>query len=108
MALLLRQVGGTESALHLNNIILVQGGHLDDCTGWVSARVAAPDLLLHLIAHGSVLRHVRDVYDEAEARVHISALHLYEGLHVLVRLTNAGVAGLDELAGDRVDAAHAW
>lgn|SRR5688572_30624925 len=97
-----------ESALHLDNIILVQSSDLDDRTRRVSAGVAAPDLLLHLVAHGPVLRHIGHVDDKTKARVDVGALHLDEGLHVLVGLTDAGEAGLDELAGDGVNAAHAW
>src|SRR5262245_47589233 len=94
-----------EGAFHLETVVLVKGGDLDNSAWRIWA--AAPKLFLQLVYQGPQPTHIGDKHGEADAIRKPGAFGLGNALHVQKRLPDASLFALHEAIIRRIDAAHA-
>src|SRR5690606_6734925 len=95
---------GVESALDLNDVVLVQPVHFDD--GAWRIRPIAPKLLLNLVDERTMPEHVGDEHHEAHCILQCRAFRRGDQFHILERLADALLIALHQRVGCGVDAPH--
>ena len=109
-ALLLRraQIGlahwRVKRAFDLNDVVLVEPVHFDDCARRIGS--TAPQFRLYPINKRPIAEHIGDIDDKPHGILQCRPFQLGYQLHVYERLADARFVALDQSVGLGIDATH--